>query len=471
MTNRFRIKTLASLVSAIVVAGVGSASPVLANTDTDVLPDAKSGECYAKVLVPPVYRTETVDVVVKEATESLTIIPAKYTSSSERVQIKEASSELTAIQPEFEEISKKVQISEAETMWVRDSLKGNVVVSAGTLADLTSSGINVDDAKPGQCFYEHHKPGTFKTSQERILTEAATETLEVVPAEFSTSEKQVMIKAASKRLVEVPAVFKTVEEKVLLEPAKSVWKKGTGPVMRIDNATGEIMCRVDIPAVYDSYSKRAIAAPPLTTSVVVPAEFETLSIQTVKTAAQEIRKPVPAKYDTIEKTERVSEGSLSWVADAPGSKDTYGEHTGNVVCFKETPAEFETITQRVVKTPGRFVAKQVAAEFENVSIQKLVSDATVTKLPVPEEKQEFVKRIKVSDASLQWRPVLCETNMTDTTITDIQAALNSKGFSVGRIDGVLGQGTLQAIEKFQKSNNLAQGGITYDTLDALGIKL
>ncbi len=468
MTKQFRMKTLVSLVSSIIVVGAGSVS---ANQTSDVLPEAKSGECYAKVLVPPVYRTDTISAVIKEATEKLTIIPAKYSSTTERVLVKEESTTLTAVQPEFEEVEKKVQVAAAETRWVRDSLKGEISVSAGTMADLASSGINVDEATPGQCYYEHFKPGSFKTSEERILTSAATESLDVVPAEFTTSEKRVMTKAASKRLVEVPAVFKTVEEKVLIEPAKSVWKKGTGPIMKIDHATGEIMCLVDVPAVYETVSKRALAAPPLTTSVVVPAEFDEISVQSVKSAAREVRTPVPAEYTTIEKTERATEGSLSWVAGAPGSNSIHGEHTGNVVCLRETPAEFETITQRIVKTPGRFTKASVPAEYTNVAVQKLVSDATVSKIPVPEETEKFVKRIKVSDASLEWRPVLCETNMTDTTIIDIQRALASKGYSPGSIDGVLGRGTLEAIERFQKSNNMAQGGLTFPTLNALGIEL
>ena len=190
-------------------------------------------------------------------------------------------------------------------------------------------------------------------------------------------------------MVEVPAVFKTVDEKVLIEPAKRVWKKGTGPIQKIDHATGEIMCLVDVPAVYETIAKRAVAAPPLTTSVVVPAEFDTISVQSVKTAAQEIRKPIPAEYETIEKTERVSDGSLSWVADAPGNSATYGKHTGNVVCLRETPAEFETITQRVVKTPGRFTTASVPAVYENVAVQKLVSDATAvsyTHLTLPTKR-------------------------------------------------------------------------------------
>lgn len=468
MNSRFKLKTLVALVSSAYVLGVGS---VQANQDTDVLPDADSGECYAKVLVPPVYKTESVTAVVKEATERLTIVPAKYASSTERVLTKEDSKRLTAIAPEYEEVTEKIQISEKETMWVRDSLQGKIAASAGTLADLTSSGINTGNVKPGQCFYEHFKPATYKTTEQKVMISAATETLTVEPAVFATSEKQIMVKPASKRLVEVPAVFKTVEDKVLLEPAKSVWKKGTGPIQRIDNATGEIMCRVDIPAVYQNYTRRAVAAPPLTTTVVVPAEFEAVTVRSVKSAAKEVRIPVAAEYKMVKKTELDSEGSFSWVAGAPGNKSLNGEHTGNVVCFRESPAKFETVTRKIVKTPGRFTVENVPAAYRNVPVQKLVSDATVTKLPLPEEKKEFVKRIKVSDARLEWRPVLCETNMTDTTITDIQAALSKKGFNPGAIDGVLGRGTMVAIEKFQKTNNLAQGGITYATLKALGVEL
>jgi len=61
--------------------------------------------------------------------------------------------------------------------------------------------------------------------------------------------------------------------------------------------------------------------------------------------------------------------------------------------------------------------------------------------------------------------------MTDHTILDIQEALADKGYNPGLIDGVLGKGTLDALEKFQKEENLAQGGITYATLDALGVEL
>jgi len=466
--DKLKVNVVAALVT--FYTGI-SAGPVLATQDIDVLPEANSGECYAKVLVPPVYKTDSIEVIVTEATEKQEIIPAAYTTSTERVKIKEEFNRLTAIQPQFETKQKKIQIAAAETKWVRDGLDGKIDVSAGTLADLRSSGVNVNGVTPGQCFYEHYKPAEYKETEEKVLIAAASETLSIEEAQFSETEKRVMVKAASKRLIEVPAVFKTVEDKVLIEPAKSVWKKGTGPIMRIDNATGEIMCRIDIPAVYETYKRKAVAAPPLTTTVVVPAEFESVKIATVSDPTREVRTPVPAKFDTITKTERVSSSSIKWIAGSADTTGLNGKHTGEVVCFTEQAAKFATVDQKVIKTPGSFTSTTVPAVFENIPVRKLVSDARVSKTTVPAIKKDYIKRVKVSDARLEWRPVLCETNTTEDTVSTIQQALADAGFNPGTIDGVLGRGTLDAIEEYQKSKNLAQGGITYDTLEALGVEL
>jgi len=241
--------------------------------------------------------------------------------------------------------------------------------------------------------------------------------------------------------------------------------------MRIDNATGEIMCRVDIPAVFETYKRKAIAAPALTTTVVVPAEFESVKIETVSNDAREVRTPVPAQFDTVTKTERVAASSIKWIAGSADKTGLHGEHTGEVVCFTEEAAKFATVDQKVIKASGVFTSTTVPAVFENISVRKLVSDATVRKTAVPAIKKDYIKRVKVSDARLEWRPVLCETNTTEDTVSVIQQALAEAGFNPGSIDGVLGRGTLDAIEEYQKSKNLAQGGITYDTLEALGVEL
>ena len=70
---------------------------------------------------------------------------------------------------------------------------------------------------------------------------------------------------------------------------------------------------------------------------------------------------------------------------------------------------------------------------------------------------------------LEWRQILCETNMNNTTILEIQKALKAKGFNPGPLDGIHGVETQSAISAFQKSTDIPSGALTYETIQALGL--
>lgn len=440
------------------------------DSDGNTLPSAEAGECYAKVAVPAVYKTEPVSTLLKEATERIEILPAKYADSQETVKIKESYSVLKPVPPIFDVVEEKVMISPASRGWVRDSLRGEVPVSSGMVSDIKASGIKVDDAQPGQCYYEYYTTDQYKTVEQNVLVSQAYDKLEAIPARFSKSAKQVMVKAASQRLVEVPAVFKTVKEEVLVEPAHSEWKKGRGLIEKIDNTTGEIMCLVNVPAKYKTIEKQVVKSQPLTTKVLVPAVFKAVAVESLAADAKEARTKVPAKFETVKRQEKVSDGKIAWSASKSADSSVYGKLTGNAVCLKETPAKFKTVERRIVKSPARFLTQEVPAKTTSVKVEKLVSDATQRKIKVPAVTDTLVRRVKVSDARMEWRSVLCETNVTPGIVEQIQTALNSRGYSAGKVDGKLGRGTLSAMEKFQEDENLATGGMTYSTIKALGIK-
>ena len=61
--------------------------------------------------------------------------------------------------------------------------------------------------------------------------------------------------------------------------------------------------------------------------------------------------------------------------------------------------------------------------------------------------------------------------MTNDNIKRVQSALKTRGYNPGPIDGYMGRGTMTAIERFQRSKGLATGGLTYDTLNKLGLKI
>ena len=70
---------------------------------------------------------------------------------------------------------------------------------------------------------------------------------------------------------------------------------------------------------------------------------------------------------------------------------------------------------------------------------------------------------------MEWRAVLCETNARPKLVSDIQRALQSSGYNPGPVDGVIGRDTTEAIAAFQQEQGLATGGLTMETIRALGI--
>ena len=85
--------------------------------------------------------------------------------------------------------------------------------------------------------------------------------------------------------------------------------------------------------------------------------------------------------------------------------------------------------------------------------------------------RSVTKRVLVNDGHMEWSAILCETNTQPNTVRSIQRALQTAGQNPGPTDGVMGQQTLDALRSFQSSKGLAQGGLTFETLKALGIRI
>ena len=435
----------------------------------EILPPAKSGECYAKVSVPAKYKTEQVDVLLKEPTERFQITPAKFDERTKRVMTREASSTLKAVQPVLEVEKDNFLVAPARTQWVRDSLKGNIPLSDGEKSDLSAAGVKIEDVPVGSCLYEHYTPDSIKQIPNRVLISEATEKLSTTPATYRKGSESVLTKPAFKRLIEVPAVFKKKQERVLIEAAHSVWQVGTGPIQKIDNQTGEIMCRIDVPAQFKPIDVDVIATAPLVTSVSEKPVYKTINIEKLEADAAEKREPVAAQFKSMNKEQIQNDGGFNWLAKRSSGAD--GTPTGRVVCHQGIPAKQIAYERTVVKTAGRFERTKVDATYEDVAITELVADARSVKIPVPGVNSKVERRTKIADSRFEWQPVLCETNTNGDIIARIQTALKSEGFAVGAIDGVLGKSTLNALEQYQQKNKLAEGGVTMESIKALGVEL
>ena len=294
-------------------------------------------------------------------------------------------------------------------------------------ADAPEAMLLPPEAKPGECYARVFIPPEYRTSTENVLMQGASESLEVIPAEYEWVEKKVIVTEASERLEVVPASYQWVEEKylvkeastqmeqipakydwetesILVKPAYSVWKKGRGPIEKVDNATGEIMCMVEIPAAYKTVKKKVMVTAPSTRTVNIPAEYQT------------VKKQVMVKPPTTRKVE-------------------------------------------------------IPAVYKTVKVRTLISAPKENRISIPAEYQTVTKTEKVTEGSMEWRQILCETNVSTDVITKIQMALENVGHNPGPIDGVLGRQTHDAMKSYQQEKGLAVGELTYETIKSLGVKL
>ena len=291
-----------------------------AGSDVLLPPNAKPGECYARVYIPPTYKTDTETLKVEEEGERLETIPAKYGWGQEEVLIREAS-----------------------------------------------------------------------------------ERIEIVPATYEWITEEVMVKPAGNQVVQVPAQYKTESEKILVTPEQTVWKKGSGPITKVDQATGEIMCLVTIPAKYRTVTKKVMVSPPT-------------------------------------------------------SRET------------ETAAEYKTVKKQVLKTPPTTRKIPIPAKYEIVKVKKMIEPPKTRTIQIPAKYETVTKKTKMSGGDMEWRAILCETNATPSMVRRIQSSLETKGYDVGKIDGVFGAKTLSAVEDFQADKGFPKGGVTIKTLQALGVQ-
>ena len=292
------------------------------SSDLALLPSkAKTNECYARVFVPPTYKTFTEQVLKKGAAEKLVVNPARFE-------------------------------------WV----------------------------------------------EEQVLIQEASTKLEVVPAEYAWVEEKVLVNPAFTKMEEIPAKYEMITEKVLIKPAYTVWKRGRGLIEKVDNNTGEIMCLVEIPASYRTIEKRVMTSPPSTTNITIPE-----------------------KYDTIKK--------------------------------------------RVMVKPPITRTIEIPASYKTVKVKKIITPAQEQRITIPAEYDTITKTELVTDGKMEWRRVLCETNVSPAVISQIQKALLESGHDPGPIDGILGMKSRAALKTYQKEKGLAVGELTYNTLNSLGVKL
>lgn len=243
--------------------------------------------------------------------------------------------------------------TKAENASLRNSDTG--AYNNGMVAD---ANLLPPNAKPGECYARVLNPPVYETVNKQVLKSAASEKIEVIDATYKWSEKRVLVKEEGEVLKTMPAVYdwvvedvmvepektkiithpatyKTTSEKVLVKPAYTTWKKGRGPIEKINDATGEIMCLVEVPAEYKTVTKRVIdreayterktipavykkvkkkvmVKKPQVVTEKIPAEYAMVKVKEMVNPPQERKSTIPAEYGTITERKLVKDASMEW---------------------------------------------------------------------------------------------------------------------------------------------------------------
>ena len=233
---------------------------------------------------------------------------------------------------------------------------------------------------------------------------------------------------------------------------------------------GQCFSKVMVPAKYKTVRARVEKHAEGTRLQVIPAQYRWTSKRVEVTPAQTRLVTIPAKYGKKSERIKVQDEQTVWRKSSQ-KLASVGAPTmivgGEALCKVKIPAKYKTITKTVELSPAQTREVVTPATFKTMKVKELVREASTREITTPATYQTVVSREKVSDAKIFWSEILCKDNASRSTIVKVQKALKSKGYNPGKIDGVLGNDTLKAVNSFQKSQNLAQGALTMNTVKAL----
>ncbi|MCB9262632.1 MAG: peptidoglycan-binding protein [Flavobacteriales bacterium] len=285
------------------------------------------------------------------------------------------------------------------------------------------------NATPGKCYAKCYIPDQWKTETERVMVKEASTKQVAVPAKFETRTERVLVKEASKKLTVIPAKYETRTERILVKEASK--KIQTIPA-RYETRTERVL--VEEATTKWEKQKDAMCRSENTDDCIVWCMVE-----------------VPAQYKTVTKQVLVEAAKTVEV---------------------EIPAEYKTVTKQVMVEAAKTVEVEIPAEYSTITKQVQVSAATVSTVEVPAEYSTVTKRVLVKAGGMdEYREVVCNKNITNDLVRQVQMALMAKGYDVGpaRADNIMGKDTKNALIKYQQDNGLPVGNLNKETLKHLGI--
>ena len=423
------------------------------------------GECYANLWRKPVYRTISEVVKIKDEEKIIEVVPAVYRNVTENVLVREASTRIEPVPAIYSEVEESVEVKAAEQAWLIGLEADAPKASVELLREVQNTGFNLAGNAVGNvCYHEHYYPAKFETFTEQVLIREESERVEVIPAQYGMVEKSVLVEPEKERMIPIPAVYEEVTETIVESPARNEWQQCGG-----GSGYGQVMCYVNVPATYSTITKRNLVSPATTRIETIPARYKTVSVREVIVEAKEVKVTEPAQYAVITKRRQIAEPVYNW-HEVTANSDTSIARTGRKLCYRETPAEYRSVTKQQLVQPASSRTVQIPAEFSLVDVQQLVKSEETKVTTIPAQYETISSQELMQPGRMEWRAIMCEPDFTESRILEIQRALYERGYDIPTLDGRFGARTLKALNRFQEDHNLpVDQHVNLESLRVLGV--
>jgi peptidoglycan hydrolase-like protein with peptidoglycan-binding domain len=488
-------------------------------------------ESVSYVPLPLPMKTVREEVTSRQASSRMEVIPATYKTVTEQIEIKPASKRIETIGPVFETVTERIKIADARKEWKRGRawigqaldvrpLKGFVVGTDNKAVDgnrvdipaaannskaaletrvLTGDNSNLDDDV--LCLVEI--PEQYQTISRQVLKTPASTREVNVPAEYTTVTRRVIDREGSSKEIAIPGQTQSITRQVIdveklkaqgyrldengdivatpqgdrvlraaslkqasdnkaiektagAESGEEAYVREVKTPAQYANVSRQVLDQparvntIEVPGTTKIVKSRVEASPAKTEEIVVaPAVYANISKQVLDTPATTREVTVPAEYRTVERQ----------VVDVPAS-----------VRKVAVPAVTQVISRRVIDQAASIREEVVPATYKPVTRQVVDAAPSLREIKIPAQYEDLQYQVKVADARLERRAILCETNATPSKIMQIQRALLAAGYNPGSIDGVIRANTMSAVNAYQKAKGLpVDGYLNLDTVKALGI--
>ncbi|MDO5624390.1 MAG: peptidoglycan-binding domain-containing protein [Pseudomonadota bacterium] len=369
-------------------------------------PEALPNQCFANILLPAQFEVRSEQVLVAPATQREEVVPATYKTVTEQVLVQPETRQQVAVPPTLRTVTEDVVLRPAGT---RDEPVPPTFTTRTEQRETQAATTRFEVSPP-----------VYRIEHQRVVDVPEHTIQRVVPPVYREVEETVQVAAATTRTEVAPARYRTETERVLVRPEVLQYVPVRLPTRQVpeQRLRSEATTRIE-------------TLPPVMQTVVEPVEVRAASVR---------REAVPPAYEVVTEQVKVSEPyrewrrGRAWVGQAIEVVPLRGfivDHTGqfkghqvadrtlvpaatggasrgivdtgmtpsdntllddDVMCLVEIPAQYQTVTRKVLRAPATVNDVPVPAEYRNVTRQVVVREATTRTVAVPAVYQSVYRQ-------------------------------------------------------------------------------